>query len=577
MRTETKQCQNCKQDFVIEPDDFAFYEKVKVSPPTWCPECRMQRRFVWRNERGLHKRKCGLCGKETISMYAPDVRMNVYCSDCWWSDKWDPMVYGQEYDSHTPLLDQFRVLHEKVPVPALWVFNSVDCDYANHGGHNKNVYLSSSVIYSEDISYCTGMDWSKICLDSDFVAESEWCYENSHSFKNYHVLFALRSRECLNSLFLYDCVNCQDCFMSNNLRNKRYMFRNEQCTKEKYAARLAQIDFGSYRVIVSLRKEFADLVSRSLHKYADIVKSDRVVGDDIRKSKNVKSSFRIGDCENIGYSWRMIRSRDVYDVSGALDSEMIYEATIASEYNYLCKFYYQTKESKNCEYVSNNINISHCFACIGLRNKQYCILNKQYTKEEYEELVPKIIQQMNSMPYLGKNDRVYKYGEFFPVEFSPFAYNETVAQEYFPLTKEQTIEKGYCWKDPEEKYYKITKKSEDLPDNIKDVFDSILEDVIQCSHNQTCNEQCTQAFKIVKEELQFYRKMNLPLPHLCPNCRHYERLKQRNPLKLWHRQCMCDRNHPHHNGRCPNEFETSYSPDRPEIIYCERCYQQEVV
>jgi hypothetical protein len=47
-------------------------------------------------------------------------------------------------------------------------------------------------------------------------------------------------------------------------------------------------------------------------------------------------------------------------------------------------------------------------------------------------------------------------------------------------------------------------------------------------------------------------------------------------MKLWHRQCMCSKNHPHHGGRCSNEFETSYSPDRKEIVYCEQCYNSEV-
>lgn len=36
--------------------------------------------------------------------------------------------------------------------------------------------------------------------------------------------------------------------------------------------------------------------------------------------------------------------------------------------------------------------------------------------------------------------------------------------------------------------------------------------------------------------------------------------------------------HSRHNGRpCPNEFETTYSPERKEIVYCEDCYLREVV
>src|SRR3989338_2140638 len=191
---------------------------------------------------------------------------------------------------------------------------------------------------------------------------------------------------------------------------------------------------------------------------------------------------------------------------------------------------------------------------------------------------------MNNMPYIDKKGRIYKYGEFFPPELSPFRYNETIAQEYFPLTKEQAIEQGYQWKDPEERNITIDLKSEDLPDHIKDVGNDIVNKVIECQHQSNCNEQCTTAFKIIKPELDFYKKMNLPLPRLCPNCRHYQRLKQRNPLKLWKRQCQCNGtqsdnkiyqktiSHAHSTNHCENEFETTYSPDRKEIVYCEKCY-----
>jgi hypothetical protein len=200
---------------------------------------------------------------------------------------------------------------------------------------------------------------------------------------------------------------------------------------------------------------------------------------------------------------------------------------------------------------------------------------------------------MNDMPYTDKLGREYRYGEFFPPELSPFAYNETIAQEYFPLTKAEAVQKGYRWRDPDTKSYVITKQPSDLPDHIKDTEDSMLQETIGCEHAGTCNEQCTTAFKIIPEELSFYRRMNLPLPRLCPNCRHYQRLKQRNPLKLWHRTCTCQGTqgangkgkmvyentvkHFHNDQPCPNEFETSYAPDRPEIIYCEQCYNAEVV
>src|SRR3989344_5392742 len=110
MKQETRDCQSCKGQFVIEPDDFAFYEKIKVPPPTWCPGCRLQRRYSFRNEMNLYKVKCGLCGKNTISMYSADKPYPIYCQKCWMSDNWDPLQYGQEYDFSKPFFEQFGQL-----------------------------------------------------------------------------------------------------------------------------------------------------------------------------------------------------------------------------------------------------------------------------------------------------------------------------------------------------------------------------------------------------------------------------------------------------------------------------------
>ena len=262
------------------------------------------------------------------------------------------------------------------------------------------------------------------------------------------------------------------------------------------------------------------------------------------------------------------KSKDCYDTSfQGFNAERVYEVahgfaganTAFSIRNLYNQNTYYSEECQNC------LNV---FGCEGLRKKSYCILNKQYTREEYEELVPKIIKHMSDMPYVDKKGRIYKYGEFFPIELSPFSYNETIAQEYFPLDKEEALKLGYIWKDSETRNYKIDIQNNDIPDNIQDVTDDILNKVIACKHGGKCKEQCTEAFKIVLEELKFYKRMNLPLPRLCPNCRHYRRINLRNPMKLWHRKCMKE--------GCRNEFETSYAPERPEIIYCEKCYQKEV-
>lgn len=199
-------------------------------------------------------------------------------------------------------------------------------------------------------------------------------------------------------------------------------------------------------------------------------------------------------------------------------------------YNYACMF-------------SNNV-----FGSVGLNHNDYVILNKQYTSDEFNELVPKIVEHMKETG---------EWGRFFPSGVSPFAYNETLAQEFFPSTKEACQSKGYGWRDMDKRDYKP--QTVKVFENIRDVDDSITNEVLAC-------EKSGKNFKVTPQELKFYRKQDLPIPKLCPNQRYLERLALKNPRKLWDRKC----------DKCQAKIKTSYSPDRPEVVYCEQCYLKEV-
>ena len=166
--------------------------------------------------------------------------------------------------------------------------------------------------------------------------------------------------------------------------------------------------------------------------------------------------------------------------------------------------------------------------------------------------------------------QVGEFGEFFPTSISPFGYNETVANDYLPLTKEQALAKGYKWRDREVSEHQATIKAENLPDHVKDTDDAILKEIIECS-------SCHRIYRIIKRELDFLKRFNIALPRKCFECRHQERFHQVNFPRLYHRSCMCKTGHAHGDQPCPNEFETTYAPDRPETIYCEQCYNAEVV
>jgi hypothetical protein len=570
MRNETKTCQNCKKDFIIESEDFNFYEKIKVPPPTFCPECRFQRRMTWRNERSLYKRTCDLCQKNMIAMFPKDAIFPVYCNECWYSDKWDATTYGKDFDFSKSFLEQLKELSLIVPRLGLWQRNAINSPYSNMCGECRNVYLSTSVVLdSENVFYSRAVDKSFNIFDSFNIKESDNCYENIEGEKNYNCQYLKLSRNCIDSYFLLDCVNCNNCFLSSNLRNKEFYIRNRQYKKEDYFVEIKKLSLGSRKTQELLIQEFGDICKKAIYRYANIIKAISSSGNNLSNVKNCKECFDLYNAEDQKYCYRSFNMKDSMDIFFSQKSELLYEYTTGALNDYNVKFSYNAMDSvRDADYIESCTSSTNLFGCISVKNKENVILNKVYSKEEYIKLKEKIIKHMSDIPYLDIKGRIYKYGEFFPIEISPFAYNETPAQDFFPLTKEETIAKGYRWREPEEKNYSVTIKGVDIPDDIKKVDEKILNNVLGCIHEGKCAHQCMTAFRLTQDEFQFYKKHNIPLPNKCSNCRFCERFTSVLPPKLWHRKCMKE--------GCTNEFETPYAPDRPETIYCERCYQQEV-
>jgi hypothetical protein len=559
-KPETKSCQNCKNDFTIESEDFSFYEKIKVPPPTFCAECRFVRRYVWRNERFLHKRNCDFCKKSIISMYAPESKYTVYCPDCYKSDNWDPEYYALDIDENKNFFSQYRELLSNVPRMSLMQNNIVNSPYSNYVESAKNIYLSFSVT-GEDIYYSRNITNSKQSYDCLDLFNSEKCYENVACDRNYSTCFAYNSKNAIDCKFIYNCSNVSSCFMCTNLKGGEYCYKNNKYSKDEYNEIVSSYSLNTIEELERAQKEFAEMRIGAIHKYANLVNTVMSTGDDLFDSSGTKNSFSSIGCENSKYLMRCPYVKDSMDCMSLIKSDLCYEhmgggAQSSQNLHFTVNMLPGSNFNEYCDSCSGS---SYLFGCISLKNKSYCILNKQYSKEEYFMQIDKIKKTLESNPYIDSNGRMYKYGEFFPLEFSPFAYNETTAYEYYPLSKNEILANGFKYREIENKDYKPG------------------EGVYECKNHGNTETLCTSMFRVLPDEIIFYEKMGMALPDLCPNCRYFKRTQHKNPPKLWHRQCMCDKsNHANHGGKCEVEFETSYAPDRPEIVYCEKCYQQEV-
>lgn len=211
---ETKTCRHCNTSFPITNNDMEFYEKVSpvftgkkylIPTPTLCPDCRQQRRLSFRNERKLYKRKCDATGKDIVSMYSPDKPFKVYHQDYWWSDAWDPMDYGRNFDFGRGFFEQFGEIDRTIPKFGLIQRNSINSDYANDVERSKNCYLCFTSWENEDSMYVSNIFWSKNCIDGFWFSECERCYESINLNKCYDVSNSIACFDCSGSSYLIGC------------------------------------------------------------------------------------------------------------------------------------------------------------------------------------------------------------------------------------------------------------------------------------------------------------------------------------------------------------------------------------
>lgn len=587
---ETKSCQNCKNDFVIESDDLSYYEKIssasgRIPPPTWCPDCRVERRFAMQNTWNLHWRNCAKCDQKTLSIYPPtqedstvragipvlpadrqDKEITVYCQPCWWADSWDGTEYGMDYDPTRPFLEQVKELGEKTPYSSLTsLYTSLkNSEYSNALAWSKDCYLVFWADFCESVYYSSLLNTLKFSADCLRAKDSELCYEAIGINKCYRTFYSKECDACVDVWFSRNCYNCTNCIGCANLRGSSYCILNEKYSKEDYEAKVKELALDTFSGQEKFKQqayEFWNSMPR--REYTGNSLNVNVTGEYTFESKNSKDMYICAgaeDCKRCQFI-TVAPARDCQDYSGwGNNATQIYECVTVGENSNSVYFSMECwPDCLNVEYSYFSISGKNNFGCVNLKRKKYCILNKEYSKEEYEALVPQIIEDMKKNPYVDALGRKYGYGEFFPSELSKIPYNKSNAMRFFPKTKEQALAQGYVWYDETETTREATMQPNQLPETITETTEDLLKETIACA-------VCTKPYRIVKGELELLQKMNLPLPHNCPKCRENARFARLNPIKLYARHC----------AKCEKPIVTAFSPDKPDMVYCVSCYQKEI-
>jgi hypothetical protein len=542
-----KSCRETGASFVVREWEQAFLDSLGLPYPTLSPLERHRRRLTHRNERRIYKRTCSYSGQPIISMYREESPLTVYAPDVWWSDVWDPKDYGQDYDFDRPFFEQYQALQQRVPRLNLLNEKSENSAFCNITTGNKNCYLVFGGDLCEDCFYSVFSMKCRDVMDVYWVNDSELVYDSVDCYSCYNVKYCQNSQNCSDSAFLFECRNVRNSFGCVGLNNVEYHIFNKPYSPEDYAQKIKSFRLDTWSGVQKMKAEFEAFRLQFPHRATHIINSERVTGDFISGTKNAENCFGVqGPAEEL---------KDVFlgygPITTVLSSDHVghrfergYElvGSIGGFNCALSTFAWNSQEVFYCDMVESS---RYLFGCLNMRRAEYCILNKQYTPAEYEALLPRIIEHMKSTG---------EWGEFFPMWVSPFAYNETVAQDYFPLTSEDAKVRGLRWYEEE----RLDQSSPVLPDSIHDVTDDILQQTLICELEQ-------RPYRLIEKELAFYRKHGVPVPRYAPETRNQVRIRQRNPIQVWERQC----------AKTGESVLSSYAPNRPETIYSEAAYRAE--
>ena len=560
---ETKKCRISGQEFFVTDKDLEFYDKISpvfsdkkylVPSPTLCPDERQRRRLCQRNERNFYHRKCDFSGKQFISMYDSSSPYTVYEPKSWYSDDWDRTKYGLEVNLNKTFFEQFHTLSCTVPRIGIDLVNCENSDFCNYCWDNKDCYLDIAWEGNYKCFYNLFTKYSEFALDTTFVYNSISMYECIFCYQSSMLQYCMYTENCDNCFYSFNLKGCSECIFCNNLRSKKFHIWNKEYSEEEYRKLKTKILKDRWHAQDEYKKTILNAIHRDYYR----LNCENCSGNDLANSKNCFHCFNISDSEESKYLYDVLEAKHCADMNYSLyHPEWSYELISTLQLNNSA-WSMATHYCQNTYYSDQCNNSSNLFGCIALNHGNNCILNKCYSNSEYEVLCSKMIDHMISTG---------EWWEFFPHDLSPFGYNETVAQEYFPMKEEDILEKWWKWKKEEEvssyhgPYY-IPLNIEQYDERIvgfeiaQTNIDKILGEIVQCDTTK-------RPFKVIRQELAFYIENNLPIPKKHPNQRHKERLSRRNPRKLYERLC----------SGCSEKIITSYTPERTENIYCEKCYK----
>ncbi len=573
---ERRKCHWTGEDFAIFQSEVEMLDKLSpvinwkkylLPIPDLSPKARQINRLIFRNERKFYKAKTVEWNLE-ISTIAPEMGLKISGFKNYF--EWNNKIYSLNYswDIKKDLIN----LRKNSIFPSKLISNMDNSDYCNQETDDKNCYLNAWWHFNENSLYNTySLSWKRN-LDSYWSINSENIYQSYNIFTSNKVFFSSRIENSHNVWFSQDIIWSNNILLSASISNLSYVYKNKTYSKQEWEEIFEkyQEKMKTYSWLQEIKDEYRDFLKNQKIKNLDNKKNENCIWNEISNSQNCFICNSTEDSQDVYYSNIVAYLKDSMDIESAWWSQKIYQCASCMRLNNMVWCTHVLDSMSNGYYSAFLQNWDNVFASLWLNHKKYTILNQEYSKEDYYSVVNDVISDMKKQ---------WLRWRFLMPELSPFPYNDTVAMDYFPVTENQLeilnpddfISDAILdlWWEEKIKIKRRTRDSEinipewlvqleaeKISDSIENIDDSILQKIIICSKSK-------RPFRVIKPELDFYRRYKIALPHTHPDIRHIDKIKQRPSRDLTLYNC----------SKCNKEV---LSVGENKNISCEDCYQTEI-
>ncbi len=501
-------CALTGEKWMMTEEEIGWYKKFNVPPSTVAPINRIKITTLFGTGFGWWWNKHAVSGKPLLSYVHPANGIKVLPDPEFFET--DNTSKAVEYQSSASFFDQIRALQLEVPFTA-WRSMTVPVNsIALLSQGDENSYFvtackSKNSFYAYSVD---DMENSAEVFESKFIVNS---YNVLNSQRIHNGKFVRQSYDCINCSFIFDCRNCENVFGGSNLRNRKYVWFNEQLTKEEWEKRRAEIDLGSRTILEEQIAKFQELIGhKAIWPENFNEQTEGCIGEYLNKCRDCKYLLAGHGSANNYYGAVFIdNSENNAFVGGAIGSfdNFYCHAPLKSRG---CKYVHSTYESQNMEYCMQCYNCENCFGCVGLIRKKFCIFNKQYGETEYWRRVDELKCTM-----LDRGE----YGEFFPAKFSPSYWAVSVGLLY-QIEEAEATKLGALMLDPESAGAlgelpagAVMRSSEELPDNIMET------DIDAWGGQPMMDPTIKRRYALLKPEIILYKELGIAIRAMHPMTR----------------------------------------------------------